>query len=520
MTSKHKYRVILCNDGGTLAAPAMEAPIGVDGLVEGTIGTLRNTTINTLYWQLGTDPFHGTPTHRLADWYSHRTTVGSVWGVQGTSFRTAGEWRVYENAKTLFDAGTDPVEVLVEHGHRAGIDVFLSLRVNDGHDYRIPDGLDDINMSPIRKKHPDWLLGEAAAWHPSVNPHLRNHSRFAYNFAVAEVRAYILALVSEAIENYDLDGFDFDFCRQPSLFKQGETEAGAVLLTQLLRDVRTALDKKGKLAGRRLSLSMRVPPDLDGNRQAGIAVDTWIKEGLADIVIVGDPGGWNYRLPIEKYVALAKGTKCQIVAQNLCAFHEERGRSAAVLFGDWNYYTPEQYRAVAANHWQAGAQGQYIWNQHFLKFIAHTGDPQSWREIGDPEILAHLNKHYLSSPSDRGGQLPVKLAVAGDKAAIAVEVADDFTPRQAPLTAPKAVLRVLVEHLTRLDDVTFTLNGAKLSREAAVRRLNYNDCWLDFDVSGLIHKGENTLGLAVAARNPHIRAPLSVNSVETIVTYT
>src|SRR4051794_18258906 len=70
------HRVIMCNDGGTLAAPAMEAPIGIAGLVAGTIDILRNTSVNTLYWQLGTDPFYGTLTHRLTDWYSHRTKVG------------------------------------------------------------------------------------------------------------------------------------------------------------------------------------------------------------------------------------------------------------------------------------------------------------------------------------------------------------------------------------------------------------------------------------------------------------
>ena len=70
------HRVILCNDGGTLGAPDREAPIGVEGLVQETFDPLLDTMIDTLYWQLGTDPYFGTPTNRLSDWYSHRTKVG------------------------------------------------------------------------------------------------------------------------------------------------------------------------------------------------------------------------------------------------------------------------------------------------------------------------------------------------------------------------------------------------------------------------------------------------------------
>ena len=62
-----KYRFILSNDGGSLAGPVLEAPIGVEGLVELAIEPLRDTRINTLFWQLGTDPYLGSPSHRLSD---------------------------------------------------------------------------------------------------------------------------------------------------------------------------------------------------------------------------------------------------------------------------------------------------------------------------------------------------------------------------------------------------------------------------------------------------------------------
>ena len=95
------HRLILCNDGGTLAGPSLEAPIGAEGLARLTIDRLRDTQVDTLYWQLGTDPYLGTPSHRLSDFYSHNTKVGPRWGDGMKRFSKAGEWRIYENTSCL-----------------------------------------------------------------------------------------------------------------------------------------------------------------------------------------------------------------------------------------------------------------------------------------------------------------------------------------------------------------------------------------------------------------------------------
>jgi len=505
---KEKRRLVLCNDGGTLGAPDMEAPIGIEGLVRETIDPLRDTMVDTLYWQIGVDPWLGTDSHRLSDWYSHQTKVGAIWGSDRDKFKTAFEWRISENAQRIMEHGTDPVAVVIEHGHKAGLDVFISFRINDGHDSRLKDGINDANMVPMRHDHPDWLLnGEGFA-------------KFEYNFAIPEVRAYTLALVREAIANYDLDGFDLDFCRQPKLFKNGEGATQVMLITDMLRETRAALDARGRTLNRKLFLSVRVPPDLKKAQKEGIDVATWIKERLVDIVIVGDPNGWNYRLPIEPFHELALGTGCKVLAQNLCAFKEDRGRSASVLFGERDYYSTEQYRAVAAKHWQAGADGIYLWNQHWLKFYRDDKfDRQSWKEIGDPQILAHKDKYYIVGPSTRGGTLPLNLARAGDTHEINVEIADDLAAAQHEGVPPEVTLRLMVEQLTSLDQLEFQLNSVILDMASAKKRLNYNDCWLDFDVSKTMRKGNNPLVIKLTTRNPHVLAPLAVRHVDALVRY-
>jgi hypothetical protein len=503
-----KRRLVLCNDGGSLGAPDMEAPIGIEGLVHEAIDPLRGTMVDTLYWQLGVDPWLGTDTHRLSDWYSHQTKVGAIWGSDRTQFKTAGEWRIAENAHQIMQSGTDPAAVVIDQGHKAGLDVFLSLRFNDGHDSRLKDGINDTNMVPTRREHPEWLLNG------------NGFEKFGYNFALPEVRAYTLGLIKEAIANYNLDGFDIDFDRQPSAFKHGEADQNAPLITELLHQVRLALDARGTALGRKLYLSVRVPPSLEHDRKQGFDVAAWIKEHLVDIVVVGDPSGWNYRLPIEDFRALAQGTDCKILAQNLCAFKEDRGRSASVLFGERDYYSVEQFRATAALHWQAGADGQFIWNQHWLKYYRDDKfDGQSWKEIGDQQVLAHKDKEYLVGPKDRGGPLPLELAHAGDAQQVNVEIADDIEAAEHAGILRHTTLRVLIEQLTTLDHLDLQLNGTPLDISSAKKRLNYNDCWLDFDVSKILHKGNNALTLKVIERNPHVLAPLTLRHVDTMVGY-
>jgi hypothetical protein len=265
---------------------------------------------------------------------------------------------------------------------------------------------------------------------------------------------------------------------------------------------------------------VRVPPGLDYDRQHGLDVPAWIKERLVDIVVVGDPSGWNYRLPIEDYRALAQGTDCKILAQNLCAFKEDRGRSASVLFGERDYYSTEQFRAVAARHWQAGADGMFIWNQHWLKYYRDDKfDRQSWKEIGDPLALARKDKHYIVGPEGRGGMLPLKLGEAGDAVTVNVEIADDLAAAQHDGAPPEVTLRLMIEQLTALDQLDIQLNGAALDVASAKKRLNYNDCWLDFDVSKTMRKGNNALAIKAIARNPHVLAPLTVRHVDALVRY-
>ena len=520
-----KHRLILCNDGGSLSGPVLEAPIGVEGLVQLAIEPLQDTLIDTLYWQLGTDPYLGSPTARLSDYYSHQTQVGPIWGSEGSSFPSAGLWRTYENARQLMEQGTDPVAVVVEHGHRAGLEVFLSMRVNDIHDRNLEGGTQDPLISPTKRDHPEWLLGEKGPYKTS------------YNFALPEVRDYKLALAQETIENYDLDGLDWDFCRHRYLFPQGQESQGGLspvgpgeagLLTELLGQIKEALDQKSAKVGRRLSFSVRVTGSLDEALAQGMDVRTWLSEGLIDILIVGHHSN-RHRLPLEEYVAAARGTQTQIIAQGLGLFQQPRSiglhgtvesLSARLIWREKDYYSTEMCRAVAAAHWRAGAEGIYLFNNHRLQEVRDRDyDRLPWKEIGDPDLIARKDKHYLADQKGGLGPLPLELAGVGDEARVSVDVADDLDSAVRDGALREASLRLLVDHLTSLDRLEIRLNGELLEAPRA-RWIFFNETWLEFDVGPPpLKQGWNQISAVVQGRNPHVTSPLALKSVEIVVRY-
>ena len=518
------HRLILCNDGGTLVGPTMEVPIGADGLVRLTIDPLRDTQVDTLYWQLGTDPYLGTPTHRLSDHYSHDTTVGPRWGEGGAPFTTASNWRIYENARQMTEAGADPAAVVIEHGHRAGLEVFLSMRVNDVHDLRLAGGLDDPLMSPMKRAHPDWLLGRDAPERAVDRPYAgdQRRAKTAYNFAVPEVRDYKLALAREAIANYDLDGLDWDFCRYPRLFRDGEEQSGGLLLTELMRELKAALDAKRRQSRRPVYFSVRIPGSLEHALSAGIDVRAWLAEGLLDILVVGHAMGNKNRLPVEEYVEAARGAGVQVIAQNLGLFSPTRPLSARLLWNERDYYSTEMCRAVAAAHWRAGANGIYLFNNHLIPFTRNLNyDRQPWKEMADPDLIARKDKHYLVDQREWGeGPLPLTLAEPGDEVEVSVEVADDLDSAARDGSLQSITLRLLVEQLTVLDELQVDLNGHTLELSEAHRRQLYNDTWIEFDVwPPLASQGWNRLRVSVIGRNPMVDCQLALASVEVLVGY-
>jgi hypothetical protein len=118
----------------------------------------------------------------------------------------------------------------------------------------------------------------------------------------------------EVIERYAdvMDGFQIDFMRQPILFQEGRAQDGSAYLTQMIREVRNALDAVEQQQGRRIGLIVRIPPSLANCAWSGIALPQWVGEGLVDVVIPSAGMTLTHDVPYTEFEALDSTNKIDI----------------------------------------------------------------------------------------------------------------------------------------------------------------------------------------------------------------
>ena len=364
-------------------------------------------------------------------------------------------------SKNLAALGPDPLQHAVDYAHKNGMEFVYSLRMNDIH-HAVHTGV--TRWSPFRRKNLHLLQGDVdRAWferrvwpwaqgltglHPDYEHPLaegfRNGGRLlvpragakpsdfrawaAYDYARAEVQAYMLQVVEGACERYDLDGIEFDWGRSPMFFKPGEERRNVPLMTDFVRQVRQRLDVRGEQRGRPMLLAMRVPDSPAQSLAVGLDAETWIREGWMDVVIAGF-GGAPFSFPLADWVRMGHESGVPVYG---CIGNDGR-------FGS----KPEAIRATAQRYWSEGVDGIYLFN-HFYDRMDSIDDsdyellpgwpgplrPQdTLYDIGDPKRLASLNKLYRVDIHGSSAQLP--LAFIADSDTETARRGPDATPLRA-----------------------------------------------------------------------------------------
>ena len=276
----------------------------------------------------------------------------------------------------LWEAGLDPVKLLLEGAKKRGREVFFSYRVN-GSD----NGIGEFK-SPMKVDHPEWLI---RLWHDF------------WDFSFKGVRDHKVAILQEVAELYDFDGISIDYARVPVLFPEGTQWKHRNDLTDFMRRTRLALLEVGKKRGRPLLLAARVPENLIGCHFDGLDVETWAREKLVDIFVIGVRSS---NVDIAAFRRITAGTGIKIYP----SFDDHHSSDG--------YYEPavEVWRAVASNWWQQGADGIHTFNLVFpdpkasakLGFThGFSSRPEKWRrlkqvnqDIGSVATLAEKDKLF------------------------------------------------------------------------------------------------------------------------------
>ena len=489
---------------------------------------------------------------KIIDFYMSRldeqpNQIDSIWFEWGEGNTAVWPSELLPCTENVFprwwEAGIDPVQVLLTEARKRGREVFFSYRINgsDNDDLFDPPRPFDQPI-PLKAEHPDWLIYK---WHPY------------WNFSFKGVRDLKLNIVREVAEMYDFDGIHIDFARIPVLFPE-EQWLHRDILTDFMRDIRTTLLDIEKQRGKPLLLAARVPEDLMGCHFDGMDVETWIKDFLIDILVIGTRTA-NADIGAFRHIAVDTPIK---LYPSWDDHHSSDGYREPDL---------EVWRAACANWWRQNPDGMHTFNlmvssPQSAQNLGISPSPR-WEtqrkvfsEIGSPETLKGMDKvffverrggghaeHVVPSPANWNtprhmyfqtnmlAALPAALANDGKAdTLLTLNVADDVNAASAEID--QITLRIAIfdeagEALSvdeRLEEirsrVEVRLNNILLDTpRAETVETPKGDAfknWLIFTVAPrYLAVGANLVGVRLSQRLPAIFGRVQIEKLELHVCY-
>lgn len=359
--------------------------------------------------------------------------------------------------RTFHEQGLDPVQIMIDFGRANGIEIFVSMRMNDIHD-----------------AYPQW--SEMIPQFKKDHPHLLHGSRedpplFGFwsglNYDEGEVQDRASRLLEDICSRYDVDGIELDWQRHPPHFRcstRGEdcSDTERDIMTRFHGRLREMTERIGLERGRPILTAVRLPASVACCEAIGLDVIAWLEQDLVDLLC---PGEWELS-PWAEWVSLGKSYNVPVYPSMSWSGSRKRQGPIGTIDG----MGLRNFRARAMNAWHAGANGIQVFNLF---------DPRHpfWREAGDPDILSALDKDYFPDghfrfligrdvrdllrfctlPTMLGPEIPVPLEPTRPFD-INITIGED--PSADP--SSEVTLGVCLEGLTDVEGLVVRLNGQKV----------------------------------------------------------
>jgi hypothetical protein len=362
----------------------------------------------------------------------------------------------------LLDQGVDWLAEAAKACRTHQVAPWVSIRMNDFHGHRNIDG---SFFNPPIMKDPAMRLKRSA-----YSPTMRDAQyRDALNFEQPAVRAYMMAQIREVVEDYDYDGLELDWLRNPVCCEPNASDATIGMMTDWFREIRALTERRARQLGRPYPLGFRIPGKLETLKSIGIDVATLAREGTLDFVSPSSFWATSWEMPHD---ALRRELGDQVaiygVVEDGANFMVTRA-PAQDLTQNIRYISSsrEALHANAAGKHALGVDGIEWFNFYCTdqtRLPGQLSDYANLRDIQRPEFLRGQPKHYSFSthgagvfypPFDLTPQIPVQLQ-PGWSHPFRIPMASEPTDRGLEL-----VVQVVL----------------KAGEKFAALPVAFNDCW-------------------------------------------
>ncbi len=439
--------------------------------------------------------------------------------------------------------GRDSLQVQLDFSREHGMEAAWCLRMNDVHD-SFPMGSRRYNygQAPFKRDNPEYMMGEEGDW----EKYGRSSVRCAWtrlDFAFPAVREHIFAIIEEVAENYDVDLIGMEFFKYWPFFRESMdldpvTPEHLEIMTDLQRRVRRMANDVANRRGRPLLLAAHTPFSLEDSVHVGVDLETWLKEGLIDLLCPGGSYesvlrdsytdiialGHKYEVPVYPcvswafwdrwvYLGLSDGKYRRFDDWLETVYGGQPERVGCpeyvALFNGWEGSFP-CWRGVAMNMFNSGADGLYLFNPAL-------GEPRVWREIGEVATMAGKDRLYgidrFEGPDSFTETPEVPLP-----AAASFQVGEDV----GSVGAQSIDFSLHLWNWVLGDAFTVKLNGGFVEglEPADLSRNPEEGQWLQGQLDPkLVNRGENHLEVAVEGRGASAALPVALDAAQLYVRF-
>jgi hypothetical protein len=183
----------------------------------------------------------------------------------------------YNHYLDLVDAGVDWLAETSKACRQRGVAPWVSIRMNDLHGHRNFQG-SFFNLPLLKRKE--------MRLHHSTYPGMAGDLTYreGLNYELKEVRDFMFSQIREVVEDYDFDGLEIDWWRQPLCCDPTASPQTVAMMTDWFREIRAMTERRAAKNGRPYYLGMRLPGQLETLKSIGIDVVTLCQEGTLDFL--------------------------------------------------------------------------------------------------------------------------------------------------------------------------------------------------------------------------------------------
>lgn len=308
----------------------------------------------------------------------------------------------------LAEAGVDWLAESSRACRQRGISPWVSVRMNDTHGVENPDS--HFNCALYR--NPSMRLsGRAPDPEAPPNAHWK-----ALNYAKPEVRQFMMSHIREYLEDYDFEGIELDWLRDPHCLEPGASQRECDTVTEWIANVRRRATERGKQLGKQYPLGLRLPGSLGYLRSRGLDVKEIVRRGLVDFIGFSNFWQTSWDMPYEE---LRRELGDEVVfygvvedAPNwISGYSSELAKRPPDLTTASHPNAGLRYMSASAPMLRANAAGKLVMGVHGIEqfnffctdhpqISGMRADYQALKRIHDLEFLRGKPKHYcLSTPS-------------------------------------------------------------------------------------------------------------------------